>query len=60
MMGRASIIQFLLACLPPNCCLTQRLQAGAYGIRLILAIGNLWPEYVGPEVFLTAAGESGG
>jgi hypothetical protein len=39
--------------------LTPHLQAGVYGIRLILAIGNLWPEYVGPEVFLSAAGESG-
>ncbi len=30
-------------------------QAGQYGIRLVLTLGNLWPAYVGPEVFLAAA-----
>eukprot|EP00983_Pelagomonas_calceolata_P003255 105752-Pelagomonas_calceolata.AAC.2 len=40
----------------PPClkCLTHSLsarchQAAAHGIRLILAVGNLWPAYKGPE-----------
>ncbi|KAL6757750.1 glycoside hydrolase superfamily, partial [Haematococcus lacustris] len=33
--------------------------AGAAGVRLLLTLGNLWPAYVGPELFLWAAGESG-
>ncbi|EFJ44485.1 hypothetical protein VOLCADRAFT_64710, partial [Volvox carteri f. nagariensis] len=33
--------------------------AELYGIRLVLALGNLWPAYVAPELFLRAANLTG-